>query len=189
MSDEKKRDLPYKSLGSQLKRLRQKSQESLAEVSGAVEIELTLLERFESGQNRPSQDILELLISHFGIKEDEASKLLNLAGYEAKSVPFPHHVQDEQPTTSSVLVMPFDVRVAYTDIAHITANQFGVIINFMQSVGPNNQPLVVSRVGMSKEHALSIMEMLQKTLLQDEPKALPATTKKPSQKQKKRDNK
>lgn len=189
MSDEKKRELPYKPLGSRLRQLRQKLQESLAEVSGAVEIDLTLLEHFEAGLNRPSRDILELLISHFGIKEDEARKLWKLAGYESNQETFQQTDQEDTAAASSVLVMPFDVRVAYTDVAHISANRYGVIINFMQSVGPNNQPLVVSRVGMSKEHALSVIEMLQKTLLQNEPKALPVASKKPGQRQKKRDNK
>jgi hypothetical protein len=47
-------------------------------------------------------------------------------------------------------------------------------MNFMQGAGPNNQPLAVSRVGMSKEHARTIIDVLQKTLDQaDNPQPPP----------------
>ena len=44
---------PYEKLGRKLKDLRQLSRESLAEVSGAVEIDVNVLERFEAGVDRP----------------------------------------------------------------------------------------------------------------------------------------
>jgi hypothetical protein len=48
----------------------------------------------------------------------------------------------------------------------VMVNNYGVIINFMQGAGPGSQPMAVSRVGMSKEHARSVLEVLQKTLEQ-----------------------
>ena len=55
----------------------------------------------------------------------------------------------------------------------------------MQTTGPNNQPLAVSRIGMSKEHAKSVLELLQQTLNQQNqsPKALPAPDNKKNQQQ------
>ena len=47
---------------------------------------------------------------------------------------------------------------------HINANKYGVVINFLQGLGSNNQPMAVSRIGMSREHAESLMEVLKKTL-------------------------
>ena len=41
-------------------------------------------------------------------------------------------------------------------------------MTFLQGAGPNNQPLAVSRVGMSKEHARSVLEVLKKTLEQSD---------------------
>ena len=78
----------------------------------------------------------------------------------------------------AVMVMPVDMRIAYTDMAHVVVNDHGVVMNFMQTGGPNNQPMVVSRVGMSKEHAAHIVDLLQRTLnyshTPPQPKALPA---------------
>ena len=159
MHDGVKKDLPFKPLGLSLKRLRQRLQETLAEVSGAVEIDADYLDQIEQGHSRPSEDILELLINHFDIKDEDAKQLWQLAGYES----------DE----AAVAVLPADVRIAYTDMLNVIVNDFGVTLQFMQTNGPDHKPLIVSRLGMSKDHARNIVNLMQRTLNQAEPKALP----------------
>jgi transcriptional regulator with XRE-family HTH domain len=166
MAEKSSREYPYKTLGSRLKVLREKFKESLAEVSGAVEIEIDTLSNFELGMEKPSEDILLLLISHFGVKEDEAARLWELANYE------PHDSKESSSSKQGMLVATNDARVIYTDLVYVTGNQYGVVINFMQESGPQSQPLIVSRVGMSREHARSLLEVLKQTL-EAAPKALP----------------
>jgi hypothetical protein len=43
-------------------------------------------------------------------------------------------------------------------------------MNFMQGGGPNAAPASVARVGMSREHAKSVLQILQATLSQTEHK-------------------
>jgi transcriptional regulator with XRE-family HTH domain len=175
MSDEVKKELPYARLGHQLKRLREKLQETLAEVSGAVEIEVDALQYMEQGKDRPSEDILELLMNHFELKDEEAKKLWQLAGYREKDL-YAENRRDDTEGLPSVIVMPMDARIVYTDMVNATVNNYGVVLTFMQGNGPNNQPLAISRVGMSKEHAHSLIELLQKTMAQTQPKRLPPST-------------
>jgi DNA-binding XRE family transcriptional regulator len=176
---------PYQQLGLRLKVLRQKHLESLAEVSGAVEIDTTTLTDIENGIKRPSEDILLLLISHFSAKEEEASKLWELAGYDDDDMSSASQIIGEEPNLirTPVIVMPIDGRIVYTDMVHVVVNNFGVVMNFMQGTGPNTQAQVVSRIGMSKEHAKSVLEILKQTLEQAEqaatPKALPHSTQPP----------
>lgn len=169
MSSDGENQKPFRMLGRQLKRLRERVHESLAEVSGAVEIDVKELAGFELGRLCPSEEILLLLISHFGAKDDEATKLWELAGYAADKIPTMQMVSglDGQPT-QSVMVMPADARIVYTDFVHVMVNNYGVVMNFMQGAGPNMQPLAVSRIGMSKEHAKSVLQVLQATLEQAE---------------------
>lgn len=184
------REFPYKTLGARLKGMREKLRESLAEVSGAVEIELDALTAIEQGKHRPSEDILLLLISHFALKEDEATKLWELAEYEKIDDATAMSIDESGGIKNSVMVMPVDVRIAYTDMAHVVANQHGVVVNFMQTNGPGNQPLVVSRLGMSREHAKSLMELLQRTLAgveQPVQQALPAPEQSKEKKNTKKD--
>lgn len=177
MSSGKKneQDKPFGPLGEQLKRLRESARESLAEVSGAVEIDVEVLGQIESGTDRPSEDILLLLISHFDTKEDTASRLWKLAGFEEPEQTTSRHDMPKG-DNPAVMVLPGDARIVYTDMVHVMVNDYGVIMNFMQGGGPNSQPLAVARVGMSKEHARSVLEILQKTLAASEPKALPEST-------------
>lgn len=172
---DKNQQPPYRVLGIRLRGLREKQGESVAEVSGAVEIEAEALAAIERGNNRPSEDILSLLISHFSLKDDEADSLWDLAGYEPD-------VSDASATEALstmknvVMVMPLDARIVYTDMAQVTVNDYGVVMNFMQAGGSGNQPLAISRVGMSHAHAQSLLHLLQKTLSQHQagPKSLPA---------------
>jgi transcriptional regulator with XRE-family HTH domain len=163
MHDGVKKDAPYKPLGIRLKSLRQRLQETLVEVSGAVEIDADYLDQIEQGVSRPSEDILELLINHFEIKDEDAKSLWKLAGYDNDN-------------GESVAVLPGDVRIAYTDMLNVIVNDFGVTLQFMQTAGPNHQPLMVSRLGMSKEHAQNIIKLLHRTLNETEPKALPPSS-------------
>ena len=171
-------EFPYKTLGARLKGIREHKRESLAEVAGSVEIEVDSLSAMEQGVNRPSEDILLLLISHFATKEEEATRLWELAGYDQADTGILNLSNSpEGLTKNSVVVMPVDARIVYTDMAHVVVNNHGVVMNFMQTSGPNNQPLVVSRLGMSREHAQSLLSLLQQTLSQqniESQKTLPA---------------
>jgi transcriptional regulator with XRE-family HTH domain len=152
----------FKALGRQLKALRSRTGESLAEASGAVEIDIQELASFELGNRRPSEDVLLLLISHFGARDDEAVRLWEMAGYASVKTASVH-MANEAPAGGKA-----DNPVLFTDIVDITVNNYGVVMNFLQNGGPNTLPSSVARVGMSREHARSVMEILQKTLAQVE---------------------
>lgn len=163
-------ETPFKQLGKSLKQLRVKRNETLAEVSGAVEIDSDFLSAIEAGSERPSEDVLALLISHFALKDEVATKIWELAGYERGVGDGGEPMDGPQP----VMVMPMDLRIVYTDMVHVVVNDFGLVMNFMQTGGAGNKPLAIARVGMSREHAQSVLEVLQKTLAQSEPKQLRA---------------
>ncbi len=156
---------PFAPLGTQLRHLREKRQETLAEASGAVEIEPDALNAIEEGAERPGEDILLLLISHFAAKEDVATKLWELAGFDQDGLPTQNVVNNSLGgAQNGVMVMPGETPIIYTDMVHVMVNNYGVVMNFMQTSGTSNQPIAVSRIGMSREHAQSVLEVLQKTL-------------------------
>lgn len=155
---------PYASFGRHLQGMRKRANQSLDEVAGAVEINKNELIRIENGEIRPSEDVLVLLISYFDPAEKEIQQLWQRAGY-AKNESEP--AQDPEVTQHTVLVTPVDNRIVYTDVVHVVVNSYGVVMNFLQSSGPKNQPLAIARIGMSREHATSVLNILQKTLSQD----------------------
>jgi len=58
--------------------------------------------------------------------------------------------------------------VLYTDNINMTVNPNGVVLDIMQRLGPTNQVRIVSRIGMSREHAKKFLDKLGKLLLKSE---------------------
>lgn len=161
---------PYVSLGTALKKLREKHAKSHAELSGAVEVDVNAIQDYELGRARPSEDILLLIIQHYDLKDEEAKKLWSLAGYgeSRDETQYFDNDDDKIKQTKTVMVNAQDIRIVYTDMLQVMVNNYGVVINFLQGAGINDIPLAVSRVGMSKEHAQSLIDILTKTLKQAE---------------------
>lgn len=175
MSEEEKKQQPFKPLGERLKIIRQKLHESVSEVSGAVEIDEQTLQRIEQGKELPTEDILMLLISHFGMQDDEAAGLWQLAGYDQSRLG--SDTSDDQPGNgrTMVMIMAIDPRIIFSDGAQVTANKNGVIMNFSQATG-TPQSMTTARIGMSREQAYSVLQVLSKALAISEPHQLPAST-------------
>lgn len=161
--DKKGSSVPYKTLGKRLKELRTAKNESLADVSGAVEIEATELASYELGQVRPTEEVLLLLLSHFGLNDNEAAKIWELAGYHVHKAASLNFISD-QPQAEPAKGQ----QIIFTDVVDVLVNNYGVVMNFMQSSGPKATPTHVARVGMSREHAKSVLQILQMTLSQTE---------------------
>lgn len=178
MSDIQKPE-PYVTLGKHLRYLREQHKESLAEVSGAVEIDERALERIEAGRERPAEDILLLLISHFNMQDQEAVQLWELAGYDGD---VPNQLKPEELIAEVtgqkpvVVLFGIDARIMYTDSADITANEAGVVLQFGQ-LNAQKQTVPIAKLGMSYEQAAQVLASLQRVLLHNQylrgPKALP----------------
>lgn len=171
MSEQQRPQPPFKKLGERLKDIRQRLHESVAEVSGAVEIDEPVLQRIEQGTERPTEDILMLLISHFGMHDDEAAGLWQLAGYDQPR-DHNHDNDDNNNGKATILVMAVDPRVIYSDGVSVTANKTGVVVSFAQSNGSPN-PLITAKIGMSREQAQNVIKSLQLALENSEPRQLP----------------
>lgn len=157
---------PYMSLGNHLKYVREQAKQSLAEVSGAVEIDEDYLQRIEAGVERPAEDILLLLISHFGVKDREAVQLWESAEYDSE---LPDEFKPENDLAQLgnkpvVMLMAMDMRTVYSDGVDVMATPAGVTVNFTQTLaGSQHSP--VARIGMSQHQAEQVIKSLQAALL------------------------
>ncbi len=164
MSDETQ--APYHYLGERLKLLREGNNESVADVSGAVEITSVDLEQFEAGRLRPSEDILLLLFSHFDVESLHAAELWKLAGYQGR--PDGGDEPEVQPNfpqdNHHAMMIMVDPRIMYSDGVEVVAGNRGVVVNFSQVNGPEGKPLTISRIGMSRVQAEQLMGILHQVL-------------------------
>ncbi len=60
----------------------------------------------------------------------------------------------------NVGVDPTRTPILYADAIMITSSENGIVLDITQRVGSSNQASVVSRVGLSKEHAKKLAEKL-----------------------------
>lgn len=157
---------PFGALGKHLKFVREQSRESLSEVSGAVEIDEQMLQRIEAGEERPAEDVLLLLISHFGVQDQEAIQLWELANYDGE---IPEQIRPEGNIQANgkpiVMLLAMDMRTIYSDGIEINCSQAGLTMNFTQVTGRQAHPSPVARVGMSYEQAEVVYANLGKALL------------------------
>jgi transcriptional regulator with XRE-family HTH domain len=176
---------PFKTLGTRLKYLRERASESIAEAAGAVEIDEDRLERIEEGIERPSEEILMLLMSHFNMQDSEAVQVWELAGYDRRLGPETGLNADDLLNGNSkpvVMLLAVDVRTQYTDGVDIFADNAGLTMNFTQASGQGSAN-PVARVGMSVEQAEAVARALQLALLKvkfGRAKGLPAPESKKS---------
>jgi len=184
---------PFQKLGVELKDIRQKHHESLAEVSGAVEIDIDFLEKIENGQECPSEDLLMLLISHFDIDEEESLGLWQLAGYYYAQTNVDRNPLLSDQSRSVVVMMALDSRILYSDDIEVSVDKKGVVVNFLQRGVLANQQLPIARIGMSHEQAKILLQTLhqslingsvppvQKRLMVSKPRKIPKSKKSKSQ--------
>lgn len=169
---------PFVALGRHLKYVREQARQSLSEVSGAVEIDEQSLMRIEAGEERPAEDILLLLISHFGVADQEAVQLWELADYGSD---LPEQIRLDGSLQSSgkpvVMLLALDMRTLYSDGIDIQSGTAGLTLSFTQISGRQATPTPVAKVGMSYEQAEHVLQELQKALLKVQylraPRALP----------------
>jgi hypothetical protein len=142
-----------------------------------VEIDEQLLNRIEAGEERPAEELLEQLINHYQMEDDDALRLWSLAGYDADDL----LVEDIDPLISEslpklIMLLALEPRTMYSDSLDIHYDNGGLVLNFKQSTG-QKQPTSVAKLGMSYKQAEKVYETLQKVLLRHKylkgPKALP----------------
>lgn len=161
-------------LGEEIKNLRLVAGESIDDVCDAVEMQPAELRKFEAGELRPEEEMLGLLLSHFEVDEIRAIRMWRLAGYGedvVKSEKGDSMSDDKKSDDGNQIriTIPNDQPVLYSDMVQVMSNQYGVVLHFLQ-LSPNQQATVVSRIGMSKEHAQSLLELLKRNL-EDQPDA------------------
>lgn len=153
-------------LGKAIRHLRLSQEKSISQLANEVGVDRTYLSKLENGHEKPSPAFLSLLSNHLQV---QSAELLYLAGYGLKQTFRTKEallMQNQIPKGQSIQVnIPDNVQILYTDSVFVTANNFGLVMDIAQSVGPS--PLaqrVVARIGMSDAHAKAMIEAIVKHL-------------------------
>ncbi|MDQ3159378.1 MAG: hypothetical protein M3P98_04580 [bacterium] len=135
-----------KIVGDYLKDRRESKNQTLAEVSGAAELEIDQLILIEAGLKLPEEEVLVTLISFLQIPDDDAKDIFTKAGYF-----------DEQ-TQTTISATP----VLYCDELEVQKSKDGVVIDFKQ---PNHEGGSNSfRFGLSESITYELIKQLMKQI-------------------------
>lgn len=71
---------------------------------------------------------------------------------------------DPQPPQQQINISNANMPIPYSDFAMLRSNPDGLVIDFMQAMGPGGQFQVVSRAGMSLDQGKKLLAALQQHL-------------------------
>ena len=159
-------DHPYRAFGAKIKHFREQWKQSVSEVSGTLEIDELILKDIESGKLLPSENQMDMIINHFLLTNEQAEELRALT--HIHSDPLGESLVggvEDMLMKQLVMYMPLEQKVVYTDGMNVTVNRHGVVLQFTQNNGGTKiKPNTVCQVGMSREHAEKVVDVLKKTL-------------------------
>ncbi|MDO8639201.1 MAG: DUF3467 domain-containing protein [Candidatus Daviesbacteria bacterium] len=169
----------FKDFGNKIREFRKNKEESLLRVSSSLGIDKTYLSKLENGHLKPSKKILERISNYYSLSEEKMIILYDFAGYGEEEKQFRQNEDerevikmDESP--SSVITkgkegaveigVPNNVQVLYSNAVFITSDDFGVVLDFAQRLGSTSNHNVVSRIGMSFDHAENFLKVLKENI-------------------------
>lgn len=169
-----------KKLGDLVREERVKNNLSLAGLSRRLKVDRTLISKVENGRYNPTPGFLQKIIEVFSLDSARANLLWDLSGRPSgpvlvgtnnlKEIKMDHHLPHHPtpapppPHTMNVSVNPAQTPVLYSDAVSVTSSEFGMVFDFGQRVNTTNNVAIVSRVGVSYDHARKIMEAINNEL-------------------------
>lgn len=122
------------------------------------------LSRVENGRQKPSKNTLEVIIQKYQLPLEDAERLRDQYGYSTAGS---SHVRIQAVSDNPGVLMPkinldpVAIPVSYSDALLITSDDFGIVINAGQKNPLTNDIQIVSRIGVSLNHAIKVLEALE----------------------------
>ncbi len=70
-------------------------------------------------------------------------------------------MEEKKPEKEMMIDVNLDTTpILYCENIFMTTNEYGVVLDVMQKLGPTNKMRIVSRIGMSREHAKKLLKEL-----------------------------
>ena len=167
-------------LGQELRNIRKEADQSLAEVSNALDIDRAYLNKIELGKHKPSLSLLNKILAHFSVDGVLANRLRDLlergpvehvvvdAFKKERSSDMPDAIKADQ-HPGQIAMDPSKTQIVYTDSTFVSSSDYGLVLDVAQTVAGNpKQQFVVARIGMSFDHAKKLLEVMNDHLQKHE---------------------
>lgn len=154
-----------KRFGGKLKRYRIRAgYENLQKAADALGVDRSYLSKLEAGLSNPSSRFFNEMAALYRLTPEETFDLINLIGFRKEVITVAEQKQGEPQFGPQIAIPQARAEILYSDAVQVDVNEFGVVLNFAQRLGPSNKQIVVSRVGMSKEHVRALIKIIESLL-------------------------
>lgn len=158
------------SIGDQVRSFRLRSKMNMAELARKVGTNRSYIYKLEQNELNPSKERIEKIAEVLQLNQEELIHLLdltkNISGQTIENRRGVKSTMEANVESKNIgqINVPGTLQVLYTDSAFVTSRPFGITIDFAQFVGPTQQQNVVSRIGMSVDHAEVLINVLKKKI-------------------------
>lgn len=152
-------------LAKQIRQLRLSSDLTLEQLAEKVNVHWTFLSKIEKGTRKPNVKLIKSLAKVFSLDEQEYQTLIHQLSQDLRKG-VNYKMEDENAANQNQKVLnlnvPQSLAVLYSDSAVVNSNAHGIVLSFAQILGNTNTHNVVARVGISLQHAKSLLKALSK---------------------------
>lgn len=143
-----------------IKRMRLSRGMSTVEAADKLSISAQYLSRLENGRQKPSEALLLKMKDVYQLAPEDATLLLSAAGLETANVGLGQVVGGQQMVMPSMVKLdPLKTPIYYTNALFVSSDEFGINVDAGQKA-PNNEIQIVTRIGLSLEHAVRLHQIL-----------------------------
>lgn len=153
-------------LGQTLRIKRTENNLSSGDAAQKLKLSPAYYSRLENGKEKPSPDLLNKIAVEYNLPLEDQRLLSQLAGYttNAESEGGNTSVATQALQEVQIKVNAEALPVLFSDSMFVTVSENGVVFDFAQKVGPTNEQQIVTRVGVSYNHAEKIHKLLGQQL-------------------------
>lgn len=156
--------------------------ETITSLAHGISTERSYLSKVINGKDKPSNQLLKQIALYLKLTPQQTEEIIAFASSQTakrgekdstsqgmgvnedmengQTPTVPNNSQANQLEVN----IPNNIPILYSDSAFITANPYGIVLDFAQSLASTNKFNVIGRIGLSLEHARAIRDLLNQKI-------------------------
>lgn len=167
----------YSAFGDKIKIYREKKAENITQTAKSLDLHRSYLSKLENGHFQPSTGLIDKLADYYNLDKQQISDLYFSAGYGKKGEIMQlqnregvnrmenSQILGTQDKDQAVEVnVQSNTPILYSDAIFVTSSDYGVVLDFGQRLGSTKRHNIISRIGMSFEHAEAMLRVIKQNI-------------------------
>lgn len=152
----------FSRVGKKIREFRMRNNDTLVELAKFLNMDVGNLSKVETGKRGLPPETLNKIADKYKLSPDDRTQLFVASGYSrgGEGVYKNMNQEENRQVKTQNFNVPNNLPVLFSDSIGLTSSKFGLVFDFGQRVGPTDQVNIVARIGLSKEHAEALIQVL-----------------------------